>query len=306
MLNQPTPTTHQDAIIVPRSAFDSDNNFSLIQANVNFVNAAIHEGYFRREELPQNAMRSFHLDYYMAQVSNGGHGQFLGNNTGGAQTVKDVNQALSLIGLAESYRIFRAFLTFLKADPKRAKAVKKGGGFGMSWPELEDLDKRYYASSDALRVAHRDWLASLPELKVVSDQNYKEEMQGLLESNPMVAERKQSRANTLREAFEKDPLNQAFSYMCGLLKPPIPYEKWVQAQPVSDGSPGSVPALKFAIRTSAGLLAIVIDIRRAVVFEDGPNPRILAHSDIEPLCEHVLQKTGIGLLGYLAAMRGGN
>ncbi|MEL7285064.1 MAG: hypothetical protein AAGJ68_11145 [Pseudomonadota bacterium] len=152
------------------------------------------------------------------------------------------------------------------------------------------------------RLGQLSW-AGQPELNVVPDQTYKIEIEQLIASNILAEERKQSRAKVIRDAFEKDPLHQAFTYMCALLKPPVPYQKWVQARAVSDGSPDSVTNLKFTIQTAAGLLAVVVDPRQAFIFEDGSNPRILAQSDIGPLCEHVLKKTGVGLLGYLAAMR---
>src|SRR3954452_22579319 len=70
-------------VVVPRKALeaaqDPEKADYLTGAVVDYVNQIQRVGVFTRGELPAAAMQAYHADYYLAQVNNGGHSQFIGN-----------------------------------------------------------------------------------------------------------------------------------------------------------------------------------------------------------------------------------
>src|SRR5882757_3673928 len=105
-----TPPSRCPFIIVRQSSLDDGaDRYALVQDIVNFVNHATLEVMFHRDELPQDALRAFHVDYYIAQVNNGGHGQFAHNSRWDEAVLRDIVEALAAIGVAEATEIFKSF-----------------------------------------------------------------------------------------------------------------------------------------------------------------------------------------------------
>src|SRR5690348_10034016 len=72
-----------ETVIVARSAVEQASEpgkgHVLVAAVVDFVNAMMREGQYHRFEIPAKAVEAYHCDYYLAQVLNGGHFQFIHN-----------------------------------------------------------------------------------------------------------------------------------------------------------------------------------------------------------------------------------
>jgi hypothetical protein len=67
----------KEAIIVDQSSIASDNSDTdIVQSSINFTNLLFRQ-YYRIDEVSQNAMRSYDVDYYLAQMLNGGFAQFV-------------------------------------------------------------------------------------------------------------------------------------------------------------------------------------------------------------------------------------
>jgi hypothetical protein len=90
----PKPIDDGKRIIVPEKAFKSESPYELVQSVVNFVNFALRHAFFHRDEIAQNAMRAYHVDYYLAQVNNGGHSQFAANSNMLDVILKDIDEGL--------------------------------------------------------------------------------------------------------------------------------------------------------------------------------------------------------------------
>jgi hypothetical protein len=115
---EPRPSNDARKIIVPENAYRSESPAELVQAVVNFVNFALRQAYFNRDEIAQNAMRAYHVDFYLAQVNNGGHAQFAANSNMLDVILKDVGEGLDAMR-HEAAGIYKRFLTFAKAEPAR-------------------------------------------------------------------------------------------------------------------------------------------------------------------------------------------
>lgn len=62
--------TDKNAIVVDESAVDStDPDYDIVQANIDFLNDLLAR-HIRFDEMSQEALRSYEVDYYLAQMEN--------------------------------------------------------------------------------------------------------------------------------------------------------------------------------------------------------------------------------------------
>ena len=207
----PEPEAGLPPILIPRSAADSEDPADFVLALVNYVNAMQEHGHFQRDEISQNAMRSYHTDYYLAQVANGGHGQFVGNSGWVPVIIQDIRDGLAAMQLDGYSAIFSELCSLIDSDAQRAKAIADGGGFGEIDPAIQALDSRFY-EPDCYKVitpANARWLRTLPELEIVEDEAYAARMQALFEANPKLAVRKATAERARFQHMITDPLQVA-------------------------------------------------------------------------------------------------
>ena len=68
-----------DSVVVSRESLESTDPRALIDSNIGFVNTLLAE-HLLPEEISQDAWRSYYVDYYFAQIANGGFSQFVYNS----------------------------------------------------------------------------------------------------------------------------------------------------------------------------------------------------------------------------------
>ncbi len=68
-----------DHVILARKSLKSKTPYEVIQCNIDVVNYLLEEG-AEMTELSPEALASYHVDFYQAQVSNGGIDQFVANS----------------------------------------------------------------------------------------------------------------------------------------------------------------------------------------------------------------------------------
>jgi hypothetical protein len=175
-------------VIVKSSAVDlareGRDHHTLVGAVVDFVNAALQQGYFLRDELLQKALQVYHADYYLEQVNNGGHSQFIHNSRSIAQHVcSDALNGLDAMN-APHAAVLRSMMTWVAAHPDEAKL--QTGFEGGRAPYLDELDRHFYQTEQQTGLAGlaARWTLSWPELIVVPDHEYPERIQQFCNSNP--------------------------------------------------------------------------------------------------------------------------
>jgi len=179
-------------IIVSASAFaalDKDP-WKLVQAVVDYVNFMLEQARFTRDELPAAAIQLYHTDYYLAQVNNGGHAQFVGNAGQNLSFIlDDVDQGLLHAQAAQHHSIFNQMAFWVRANVK--EATQQTGFEGGIAPELAALDRPFFEVDKdvplTVRLAH--WVAQLPSLKVVPDDQVRNVMTQQIALNPYIKKR---------------------------------------------------------------------------------------------------------------------
>jgi hypothetical protein len=224
---------------------------------------------FRRDELPQDALRAFHVDYYIAQVNNGGHGQFAHNSRWDEQVLRDIGEGLAAIGVAEATEIFKSFQTYAVLEPARFHRTLDGAGFGAIDPFVEKLDQRFFAGvGKALAEALRQWIAGQPSLRPLDDAHYREAMHNLPAQNPEYAARKTATAAELEHRRAEDPIHQTIRFVCHVSPPGMRFEQLLSARPIS-GPDESGVGVGFRIVTDRGLATLYVAESRAVLWLEG-------------------------------------
>jgi hypothetical protein len=211
-----------EMVIVPRSAIERaatpGKEYVLVGAVVNFVNAMMSQGLYSRYEIPAKALHAYHADYYLAQVNNGGHHQFI-HNCGAMLrfAVPDIRGGLSGMAADSHLAIFEEMAALLENFPD--------GRSLLAAPEsksLNRLDSRFYALEKATPMSKLSaaWIARWPELRVLDDAEARKAIQELALLNPARGARMLWRSIQRLDTQMTDRLHVAIGLACANATPP--------------------------------------------------------------------------------------
>ena len=233
---------------VRESHFRSSDPLDLINAVVEAYNALMGYGAFTRHEVPGEVVHSYHLDYYIAQVNNGGHEQFASNSGWAEDIRRDVEAGLSGVGAGDHLALFREVVSYIDADPWRKAAILARGGFdhpthGPVDPWIQHKDSEFFRISERAEIAprHARWLRSLTCIKPVPDLQWKYEMARALDSNPLrdarLVQRGGERRDFVADLIANAPLKKTyFEYASelaarlGIELPLLPEQHWQETR----------------------------------------------------------------------------
>ena len=164
-------------------------------------------------------MQAYHADYYLAQVNNGGHSQFIGNSGELLRTITaDALAGLEAMGAKAQHQILFEMAAWAAANPADAGAQD---GFGVRAEPLDGLDKRFYAAESETPIAPlaARWIAWWAELRIVEDDRYASAIAEIATANPFLAPRLVWK-NVQEIRYQlTDPLQIAVAAACGAAEP---------------------------------------------------------------------------------------
>jgi hypothetical protein len=176
--------TDKDAIIVDKESVDSDDSdYDIVQSNIDFINHLSRQ-YYKIDEISQDALRSYEVDYYLAQMLNGGFAQFVKNSNWMPATVRLVREGLLAIGATGHLKLFEEGVTLVGSlgdASLRIFFATNSQNYAQS-PEravLAAIDKRFYEldKRESLRALNRVWLRTHPNLVQASLEQIDAEIQ---------------------------------------------------------------------------------------------------------------------------------
>lgn len=176
-------------VVVSKDAFDTggEDSWKLVCNVVDFVNEMLARGAYRVDEIPARAIQAYWADYYLAQVVNGGHSQFMGNSRSSGTDPEFIqNSALAdlrAMGAAGHCETLTEMIAWAEANSSEAR---KQSGFGNRAATLDALDKRFYAIDNKMPMAEISaaWIRTWPELTVVSECDYADAIEKAKQRNP--------------------------------------------------------------------------------------------------------------------------
>jgi len=246
-----------DEILVPEKCIADD--VDLVASVVDFVNWAMDRARLIFGEIATEAFWSYHVDYYLAQVANGGHGQFAHNSGMREQSLDNCRRGLIAMGAEGYVRIFDDFMAIMNGDAARAKAIQEGSGFGEIDPAIEALDRRFGALEN-LTTLNAAWLRALPALRPLPSDRLNAERDAIIARNPLLA----AREDYVRRAEERhaatDTVQVAARATCA--------QEGIAFEGVNAGFP--VPGgVCWGLRTSAGSRWLIVSDEMAALRTKG-------------------------------------
>jgi hypothetical protein len=167
------------------------NGHLLVCAIVDYVDDIQRAGVYGRHELLPALMQAYHADYYLAQVNNGGHSQFIGNTSVGMlpTTGADTLAGLLAMGAQVQHQILDEMMAWVEANPEEAAAQN---GFSVSASLLDQLDTRFVEAEQQMPMSELSagWIATWPQLRLVPADQYSDEIERLAQLNPHLEARR--------------------------------------------------------------------------------------------------------------------
>jgi hypothetical protein len=164
----PVPVVNK-VLVTAESLYDAAVD-APIRNSITIVNHFLTTFRYLPHELSREAMESYTVDFYMAQVLNGGHSQFAHNANGMPNTWKFARSGLVAMGANDHLATFDRFAAIIQRDDARARHVIEQAGFGEPDPEVEAIDKAFFATEAVTPLSDINgrWLRSLGNLYVLS------------------------------------------------------------------------------------------------------------------------------------------
>jgi hypothetical protein len=190
------------SVIVSDQSFASTDPYDIISSNIELVNALFGE-HLRADEIAPDALRSYYVDYYLAQVNNGGFSQFVYNSRWSLLMNGFIREGLAAMKAVEHLALFNdsaALVDRLGADRLQAFFESEYFGSNAERDALDANNDRFYELSETedLIALNAAWLRSLPGLTVKTMDEIKAEIARCGAALP-------DRAERVRAALENEP-----------------------------------------------------------------------------------------------------
>jgi hypothetical protein len=164
--------TPSSVVVVSRESLASKDQRAVIDSSIDFVNALLRE-HLRPNEISRDAWRSYYVDYYLAQVENGGFSQFVYNSKWERRVVEFVREGLKAIGAKQHLVLFEEGEALATSFGARLRAFFSSSYFGRNRnrDRLDVVTDRFYklTETENLESLNAAWLRSLPGLEVLPE-----------------------------------------------------------------------------------------------------------------------------------------
>jgi len=168
-------------VIVSDNSFRSDDPEDIVQSNISYINALRSNG-VSTDDIPVDAMRSYIVDFYWAQLCNGGFSQFVYNCRWKEDVITLVRSGLAAMEADPHVRLLDRGAAVMQAlGPTRTRKFLESNYFGDN-KEREEIDaatipmlKPLFGTDDLIR-ANAAFLRRLPNLKVLAIADMEEEV----------------------------------------------------------------------------------------------------------------------------------
>ncbi len=183
------PARHpQNAVLVSQEALASNDPYDLIYSNIEVVNAQLEE-HLKHEEISTDALRSYYVDFFLAQLNNGGFSQFV-YNSGWGECIDYITDGFEAMGATRHLELFEDAARKMRERPgiEGLKRFFESDYFDEN-PERDILDEfndGFFAleESEDLIELNAAWLRGLPHLAALSKQEIAEEVEQRAQAIP--------------------------------------------------------------------------------------------------------------------------
>jgi hypothetical protein len=168
------------SVIVSDQSVASADPYDVVYSNIELVNALFGE-HLRADEIAPDALRSYYVDYYLAQINNGGFSQFVYNSHWSPLMnafIREGLLAMKAVGHLALFNESAALVDHLGADRLRTFFESEYFDTNAERDALDANNDRFYAllETEDLIALNAAWLRSLPGLKAKTTDEIKAEV----------------------------------------------------------------------------------------------------------------------------------
>jgi Domain of unknown function (DUF4375) len=190
------------SVIVSDQSVASADPYDVVYSNIELVNALFGE-HLRADEIAPDALRSYYVDYYLAQINNGGFSQFVYNSHWSPLMnafIREGLLAMKAVGHLALFNESAALVDRLGADRLQTFFESEYFDTNAERDALDANNERFYALSETedLIALNAAWLRSLPGLKARTADEIKAEVARRGAALP-------DREERVRAALENEP-----------------------------------------------------------------------------------------------------
>lgn len=169
-----------DVILVSTSAFKSDDIYDIIQSNISVINQLFAKD-LKPDQISRDALKSYYVDFYLAEVNNGGFAQFVYNSRWNAWINAHIRAGLKDMGAFRHLALFDEASSGVEAlEPRELKLFFNRPLFGTNpvRDRLNATTDRFYdlKQVENLYEINFEWLRYHAKLKVLSEESLQEEI----------------------------------------------------------------------------------------------------------------------------------
>lgn len=163
--------------------------FEVDQSLVDFVNILCNRARIPMGRVYPKFRQAYYFSYYMAQVNNGGHRQFIVNSSPRrVWYLEEALMAAHAMGAPEYAEVLVDYLGWLRQNPEKIDQLSDWSDKAVASP-LYALDDRFFAHQKGPEPVHYlvEWIATWPEVAVLEDDAYDAEIERILRLVPSPA-----------------------------------------------------------------------------------------------------------------------
>ncbi len=192
-----------DKIYMSQEALNSDDEYSVILQNINNVNEYLGT-LAKEEEILDDCLYSYYVDYYLAQVNNGGISQFIYNTNWNEKVVNYVKNGLQEMKATQNLKLFNGIIEIINTsltkellDTLLQEDYWWDAEINPFKDLLDKLDDNFFAlkkTEDLIKI-NSQWLKNNPKLQLVTEAEFKDILVDVKNRIPNLQERLQELAN---------------------------------------------------------------------------------------------------------------
>lgn len=177
-----------EGIVISEESHKSGDDDEVIYSNIDYLNSLFEE-YIYSQEVSDDALKSYYVDYYLAQVNNGGFSQFVYNSGWKSEMINYVRQGLKEMGATRNLELFNKSAEILdELGEERIEEYLDSEYFGTNEERdiLNSFNDRFYdlQKSEDLISLNAAWIKKHPKLEVLKKEDYKNRIISIAESIP--------------------------------------------------------------------------------------------------------------------------
>ena len=155
-------------IIVSENSFNDNDPYKIIGSNISVVNVLREEG-TDIEEIHDDAMLSYYVDFYLAQYNNGNFSQFVWNSKWDEELIENIAIGLEEMGAEKHLQFYEEQCAKVEnLSEEELDAFLDGEYFGEN-PTRDLLNNdAFFDIDEKLIELNSKWLKNHPDLKVYS------------------------------------------------------------------------------------------------------------------------------------------